>query len=67
MKVDVEKLIQILHEIYEDVDGDSCTSAVCIAEAIGVHGMPIQIQILATNDVDELIAGGGTHYRCVEI
>lgn len=67
MKVDVEKLTQILHEIYGDVDSKGTTSAVCILDAKDIEGNPMQIQLLATNDIDEFIASDGYGYKAIEI
>ncbi len=66
MKVDIDKLTQVLHEIFGDVDGNACTSAVCIADATGIDGRAMQIQLLATNDIDEIITSE-SKYKCVEL
>ncbi|QIY81465.1 hypothetical protein [Chromobacterium violaceum] len=64
MKVNAEKLEQIIQELSSEVGGWSCSSSVFVGE---VNGNPVRIEVMTPSEAadEHDFDGVGDEYRCI--
>lgn len=65
MLVNKDKLIAIIEELYDDLDGCCAETSVCIYEGETYSGTPLQLLLTMTTEGDTMVTSNEGHYTCV--